>query len=92
MAEATEYFLHHARPTTEDVKVEFEWSNPRNFLLSLVYEHGKKKLPFMYVCISPKEANKIKGIRDNVPPYVMQAQDRLSQYYKERGFELTDKV
>ncbi|MBI2449736.1 hypothetical protein HYV49_05565 [Candidatus Pacearchaeota archaeon] len=89
LEEATEYFLHRARPTTKDVKVEFEWSDPKNFLLSLVYNEGKeRKLPFMYVCINPKEVSKIEETRNNIPPYVMQAQDLLNQYYKERGFQI----
>ena len=90
LEEATEYFLHHARPTTENVKVEFEWYDEKNFLLFLKYEQQGQpvRLPFMYVCISPKEVRKIEETRNNVPPYVMQAQDLLNQYYKERGFQI----
>ncbi len=86
---ATEYFIHHARPTTEDVKIDLEWSDQKSFLLNLLYndENEKIKLPFMYVCISPKKVTKIEGTRDNVPPCILQAQDILDYYYKERGFK-----
>lgn len=89
MKDATQYSLHSARPTTEDIEVEFEWQDPNNFLLILEYEQQGQsiRLPYANICISPKKVSEIEGSRNNVPAVVKQAQDILSYYYKEMGFE-----